>query len=133
MKIEDVEIGDELPAEQPDVRVERVREFAKTAGMLTGRCVDHEKAREQGRPGAILPGIMSQALLAAVIHRWAPGCAIQQIDTVFRAPILVDSRPTTRGVVTSTDTDAKTVDVDLTIENEAGETRVLGTAVVRLD
>ncbi len=133
MRFEDIEIGDELPAEQPDVRVERVREFAKTAGMLTGRFVDHQKAREQGLPGAILPGIMSQALLAAVIHRWAPGCSIQQIDTVFRAPILVDSHPTTRGVVTSTDAGAQTVEVDLTIENEAGETRVIGTAVVRLD
>ena len=132
MSFESIEIGDELPTEEPDIRVDRVREFVKNTGMLTSRFVDHEKARKQGLPGAILPGIMSQALLAAVIHRWAPGSQIQQIDTVFRGPILVDSRATTRGVVTNTDPEQRTVDVDLTIENEDGETRVLGTAVVRI-
>jgi len=46
--------------------------------------------------------------------------------------VLVDSTPQCRGVVTDLDADARQVEVDLTIVNEANETRVLGTATVRL-
>ena len=55
-----------------------------------------------------------------------------RIDTVFRAPVLVDSSPVCRGVVTDTDAGARSVHIDLVIENEEGETRVMGTATVRL-
>lgn len=131
-RFEDVEIGDELPELNPDVGMENVRRFARATGMTTARFTDHEGARKQGLPGAIVPGIMSQALLAALIHRWAPGSTVRRIDTVFRAPIVVDSKPTCRGVVTDLDPDDETVEIDLTVINEAGETRVLGTATVRL-
>lgn len=128
-RLAEVEFGEELEF-QPDVGMERVRRFTKAAHMGFHRFNDHEKARADGLPGAIVPGIMSQGLLAAGIHGWAPGCTIRRIDTVFRAPVLVDSRPTARGVVTHIDEDAGTVELDLTILNEAGETRVLGTAIV---
>ena len=128
----DVELGDEIPREEPDIRMERVREFAGAVGMTTARFTDHEGAKKQGLPGAIVPGIMSQALLASAIHRWAPGCEIRKIDTIFRAPIVVDSTATLQGVVTDTHPEDRSIDIDLTIENEAGETRVIGTAVVRL-
>ena len=130
LRFEEIQIGDELPPLEPDIGMETVRRFARSAGMNTPRFTDHEGARKQGLPGAIVPGIMSQGILAAMIHRWAPGCHVRRIDTVFRAPVRVDSRAVCRGVVTDTDADARTADVDLTIENEAGETRVLGTATV---
>jgi acyl dehydratase len=96
------------------------------------RFTDHEGARAQGLPGAIVPGVMSQALLAALVHAWAPGCTIRKIDTVFRAPVRVDGTAICRGVVTATDLAAGTIEIDLTISNEAGETPVVGTAVVAL-
>lgn len=130
LRFQEIQIGDELPPLEPDIGMETVRRFARSAGMNTPRFTDHEGARKQGLPGAIVPGIMSQGILAAMIHRWAPGCHVRRIDTVFRAPVQVDSRAVCRGVVTDTDADARTVDVDLTIENEASETRVLGTATV---
>ena len=128
----DVELGDELPDLQPDVSLETVKRFAHSVNMMTARFTDHEGARKQGLPGAIVPGLMSQALLASMIHRWAPGCHIQKIDTVFRAPILVDSKPTLRAVVTDLDDDSDSVQLDLTIVNEQDETRVMGTATVDL-
>ena len=73
-----------------------------------------------------------KALLAAIVHRWAPGSCIEKIDTVFRAQIPVDSQPICRAVVTDKDEEAGLIEVDLTITNEAGETRVLGTACFRL-
>ena len=97
------------------------------------RFTDHERARrEGGLPGAIVPGIMSQGILAAAIHRFAPGATLRRIDTVFRAPVLVDSHPLARGVVTHVDEDDGTAELDLTLVNEAGETRVLGTALIAL-
>jgi hypothetical protein len=125
-------MGDELPTTEPDIRMETVRRFALTAGMQNPRFTDHDGARKQGLPGAIVPGIMSQGILAAIIHRFAPGSRIQKIDTIFRAPILVDSRAVARGVVTDTHPESRTIDIDLVIENEAGEGRVLGTATVEL-
>jgi acyl dehydratase len=130
---ESVEFGEDLPELVPDVSLARVQRFSAAVGMAGNpRFTDHESARRQGLPGAIVPGILSQALLAALIHRWAPGAQIRTIDTVFRAPVLVDSQPVCRGVVTHLDAPQRSVEIDLTIVNEIGETRVLGTAVVRL-
>jgi acyl dehydratase len=109
-----------------------VRRFTAAAHRSWARFNDHEEARKQGLPGAIVPGIMSQGILAAMVDNWAPGCRILKIDTIFRAALLVDSKPRCSGVVTDMDDEAGTVEIDLTIANEAGETRVLGTALVKL-
>jgi acyl dehydratase len=131
-RFEEVEFGAELPAFEPDTRIENVRRFARAAEMLAGRFMDHAEARKEGLPGALVPGVMSQAILAAMIHRWAPDAEIVSIDTVFRAPVLVDQPHRVSGVVTNLDAETKSVEVDLTVTNAAGETRVLGTAKVRL-
>ncbi|MCH2184892.1 hypothetical protein MK280_03370 [Myxococcota bacterium] len=129
---EDLEFGDELPEVTPDVSMPTIRRFGEASGMTYWRFTDHEKARAAGLPGAIVPGIMSQGILVALIHRWAPSATVHKIDTIFRAPLDVDSQPVCRGVVTDMNDETKTVEIDLTICNEAGETRVLGTAVVEL-
>ena len=129
---DDVELGDELPEVHPDVSEATVHRFCHATGMLAGRFMDHEKARAEGLPAAIVPGIMSQGLLASLIHRWSPGCTIRKLDTVFRQPVLVDSNPTCRGVVTDTDAENRVIEIDVTIVNEDEETRVMGTAVVEL-
>ncbi len=129
---EDVEFGEDLMEIKPDVGLENVSRFCHATRMLAGRFMDHEVAKKEGLPGAIVPGIMSQGFLVAMIHNWAPGCDIRHVDTVFRAPLLVDSSPTCRAVVTDKDDDERKVEIDLTIVNEAGETRVMGTATVVL-
>lgn len=131
-KFEDVEFGEDLAQIDVDVSLDNVKVFAQAAQMMADRFINHEKAREAGLPGAIVPGIMSQGILVAMIHRWAPRAQVEKIDTIFRAPLVVDSEPVCRGVVTDMDDDEKTIEVDLTICNEAGETRVLGTAIVSL-
>ncbi|MFQ5513513.1 MAG: MaoC family dehydratase [Myxococcota bacterium] len=133
LRFEAIEIGDELPEHFPDVRLETIRRFAESSGVgRVGRFTDHEKARKEGLPGAIVPGVMSQGILAAMIHRWAPDAKLRRIDTVFRSPILADSKAVCRGVVTATHPDTRFIELDLVILNEAGETGVLGTAFVEL-
>lgn len=129
---DDVDFGTELPPIAPDVTLANVRVFTAASGMSWPRFNDHEGARKEGLPGAIVPGIMSQGILVALIHRWAPQAKIRKIDTIFRAPILVDSRPVARGVVTDRNDETRTLEIDLTIQNEAKETRVVGTATVEL-
>jgi acyl dehydratase len=132
MRIDDVELGDELPEERPDVSLETVRRFVKAAQMDFPRFTDHEAARAEGLPGAVIPGIMSQGQLAAMIHRWAPGCSILKIDTLFRTPMIVGTTVVCRGAVTGINDD-DTIEIDLTImSEESGATGVLGTAHVRL-
>ena len=131
-RYEDVEFGEDLPEVSPDVGMANVKRFCHATGMLAGRFMDHEEAKQERLPGAIVPGIMSQGLLVAAIHTWAPGCVVHSVDTVFRAPLLVDSDPVCRAVVTDKDDDTRRIEIDLTIVYEAGETRVMGTATVEL-
>lgn len=130
--LQDVEFGEELPVFAPDTGLANVKRFALAAGWDGPRFTDHEAARAEGLPGALVPGIMSQGFLAAMIHRWAPEAQIENVDTVFRAPVIVDQSYTISGVVTDIDEDAGKVEIDLTVSNEAGETRVFGTARVKL-
>ena len=130
--IADVEFGVELPSFAPDTSIAATRRFGRHVGWNTPRFTDHEGARKEGLPGAIVPGVMSQGFLGAMIHRWAPEAEIVAIDTVFRAPVLVDQPHTITGVVTDVDEETGSVEIDITVANEAGETRVFGTATARL-
>lgn len=130
---DDVELGDDLPETHPDVSLEKVRLFVEASGMPFARFTDDAAAKAEGLPGALVPGIMSQGLLAVMIHQWAPGCRIRKLDTVFRFPVLTGSSPRCVGAVTDTDEDTRTVTIDCTLISETGETSLLGTAVVALD
>ncbi|MDZ7669390.1 MAG: hypothetical protein U5Q16_08195 [Gammaproteobacteria bacterium] len=130
--IADVEFGAQLPEFEPDTSLENVRSFVVAAGWDGPRFTDHEAARKEGLPGALVPGILSQGYLAAMIHRWAPDAFIENVDTIFRAPVLVDEPYRISGVVTDVDEDDGRVEIDLTLTNEQGETRVFGTAMVKL-
>ena len=131
-KIEDIEFGAELPAFDPDTSLDNVKRFGEHVGWGGGRFTDHEAARKEGFPGAIIPGVMSQGFLGAMIHRWAPKAQIITIDTIFRAPVLVDQPHHINGVVTNIEEDDGLVEIDITVTNEANETRVLGTATIKL-
>ena len=130
LSFEDIELGDELAVVHPDVSMANVKKFCGAAKHSFERFIDHDAARAEGFPGAIVPGIMSQGLLASMIHRWAPGCTIKSIDTVFRGSLLVDSQITMTGAVTDTDESERRIELDLTILAEDGRTGVIGTATV---
>ena len=130
--VADVEFGVELPAFTPDTSLANVKRFAIAAGWNGPRFTDHEAARKEGLPGALVPGIMSQGFLSAMIHHWAPQAEVRLVDTVFRAPCIVDQTYHINGVVTDIDEDNGEVEIDLTVTNDEGETRVFGTAKVLL-
>ena len=129
-KLSEIEFGETLPPFTPDTSLENVTQFVLAAGWDSLRFTNHEAARAQGLPAALVPGIMSQGFLSAMIHRWEPNAEIKKIDTVFRAPCLVDDTYNINGVVTDIDTDNGSVEIDLTVTNTTDETRVFGTANV---
>ena len=129
-KLSEIEFGETLPSFTPATSLENVTQFVLAAGWDSPRVTNHAAARAQGLPAALVPGSMSQGFLSAMIHRWAPNAEIKKIDTVFRAPCLVDDTYNINGVVTDIDTDNGSVEIDLTVTNTADETRVFGTANV---
>ncbi|MCB1685675.1 MAG: hypothetical protein R3E82_09560 [Pseudomonadales bacterium] len=131
--IADVEFGAELTPFEPDTSLAATSSFAAAVGWGGGgRFSDHDKARKEGLPGALVPGIMAMGFLTSMIHRWSEVARVEYIDTVFRAPLLADEACTIDAVVTDVDEEAGLVQLDLTVKNTAGETRVFGTANVRL-
>ncbi|MEE8078262.1 MAG: MaoC family dehydratase [Pseudomonadales bacterium] len=131
--IQDVEFGAELEAFEPDTSLSATSAFAAAVGWgRGGRFSDHEKARKEGLPGALVPGIMAMGFLTSMIHRWAPLARVEFVDTVFRAPLLADDPCFIDAVVTDIDEESGIVELDLTVKNAAKETRVFGTANVRL-
>ena len=130
--VSDVSFGEDLPVFDPDTSMDNVIRFTEAAGWRGPRFTDHEAARKEGLPGALVPGIMSQGFLCAMIHRWAPPAKIVEVDTIFRAPVIVDQTYHINGVVTDIDENEGRVEVDLTVTNDKGETRVFGTAKVNL-
>lgn len=131
--IADVEFGAELEPFVPDTSLATASAVAEAVGWGGGgRFQDHEKARREGLPGALVPGILAMGFLTALIHRWAPAAKVEHIDTVFRAPLIADQPCSLSAVVTDIDEAAGLVQLDLAVRNEAGETRVFGTANVRL-
>jgi hypothetical protein len=132
--VHDVEFGTELPSFTPDTSITKTAEFAKAVGWGNGRgrFDNHEAARKQGLPGALVPGIMGLAFLTSTIHQWSDVAEVEHIDTVFRAPMLADEPITIGAVVTDIDEDTGVIELDMTLKNDLDETRVFGTAKVRL-
>jgi acyl dehydratase len=130
--IGDVSFGEELPAFVPDTSLDTGRKFADLVGFDGGRFNDHEAARKEGFPGAIIAGVLCQGYLLAMIHAWAPDAQITNVDTVFRAPVVADEPHTITGVVTDINEEDGMVEIDLTVSNDKSETRVFGTASVSL-
>ena len=130
--IDDVEFGAELPSFEPDTSLASVGLFADAVGWGAGaRFKSHEGARKEGLPGALVPGIMAMGFLTTMIHRWSSSAHVQRIDTVFRAPLMADEPCVLSAVVTDVDTDTGVVELDVSVKNQAMETRVFGTAKVR--
>jgi acyl dehydratase len=75
---------------------------------------------------------MGMGFLTSAIHQWAPSGQVEHVDTVFRAPMLADTPAIISAVVTDIDEDEGIVELDMTVKNTKDETRVFGTAKVRL-
>ena len=128
----EVEEGDELPTRELFLAKDQVRAYARIANQWSARFTDDEGARKEGLPGMITPGNMSMGLLTSLIEAWAGTGALRRLGTTFRGLVLPDRTVRLCGTVTEKDDAARTVELDVWLENVDGERVVIGTATVAL-
>ena len=129
---EAVEVGEALGPYEIVIDKARARAYAATCGMDSGRFHDDEAARAEGLPGMIIPGNFSLGLLSKLVTDWlgaGPG-RLARIGTTYRAIVLPERRLMLHGFVTHVERAARSVEIDVWIENEDAERLVIGTASV---
>lgn len=122
--------GDEFPVTEVDLESTFVRDHAAELGMAAGRFSDDKAAREDGLPGQILPGVMSMGLLARMLLHAAPGARVTRLGTTFRGIVRASQNVRLNAMITEKDDAARTCEVDVWLETEAGERNVIGTATL---
>ncbi|MCI4355011.1 MAG: MaoC family dehydratase N-terminal domain-containing protein [Thermoplasmata archaeon] len=132
LRLADVHEGDELPERQLFLAKDQVRAYARAANQWSARFTDDEGARREGLPGMITPGNMSMGLLTTLIESWAGPGVLRRLGTTFRGLVLPERTIRLCGTVTQKDEGARTVELDVWLENEDGERLVIGTATVAL-
>ena len=133
---EDIELGQELGPLERVVSDDDVVAFVEVwLGNKGGvRFTDHEAARKEGLPEAIVPGIMSMGILSQFLTGLATNLTLNKLDVVFRQPVLHNRPLSVKGIVTDkSEVDGQgRLELDVYIEDQAGERPVGGTAVVTL-
>ena len=124
--------GDDLPVRDLFLAKDMVRAYARAANQWAPRFTDDAGARQEGLPGMITPGNMSMGLLAAAIEAWAGTGALRRLGTTFRGLVLPDRTIRLCGTVTEKDDKARSIELDVWLENEDAERLVIGTATVAL-
>src|SRR5213594_875464 len=131
-RFEDAEEGDELPTRELFIAKDQVRAYARAANQWAPRFTDDEGARREGLPGMITPGNMSLGLLATLIEGWAGAGALRRLGATWRGLGLRERTVRLCGAGTGKDPPARTVELDVWLESDAGERWVIGTATAAL-
>lgn len=93
---------------------------------------DESYARSEGQPGVVVQGPMFGAYLAQMLQEWAGrGARLTRLTYSNRRPAFAGDALTCRGRV-SAKRDEGVVDLEVWVENAAGEVCTPGTAVVVL-
>ena len=131
---EDIDIGDEISELEICPTTADVIRFVDVARMQSGRFTDHEHARKEGLPGAIVPGNMSLGFLSRMLTEFFPTGKLQELTANFRATVPHNTPLICSGVVTEKQArpGEHLVFCDVMLGNEEGERYVQGTAQVAL-
>ena len=131
---EDIDIGDEIDELDICPTTEDVIRFVEVARMQSGRFTDHEYARKEGLPGAIVPGNMSLGFLARMLTEFFPTGTLKELTANFRATVPHNTPLTCSGVVTEKQSQGKEhlIFCDVMLGNAEGERYVQGTAQIAL-
>ena len=129
-----VAAGDEIPALRRTVEQEQIAAYASAAGDPNPIHVDEELARAFGFPTTIAHGMLSMAILAECVARWAGGYdRVAALAVRFSKPLLRGDTIVCSGRVTGVDTEEGIVHLEVEAVSDRGD-RVLtnGRADVRL-
>ncbi len=130
---DDIEVGDELEELEICPTTADVKRYVVVARMDNPRFTDHEYAKGEGLPGAIIPGNMSLGFLSRMVAEFFPLGTIKSITANFRATVPHNVTLVCGGVVTEKEENGENlVYCDLSLTNEDGDRFVQGTAQVAL-
>ena len=137
-RFDEVEVGQQIPAEQDTLDQGRLIAYAAASGDLNPLHWDPEFAAKVSPSGGIIAhGMLNMGNLSRVVTRWAGGPeAVRSLSASFRAVCPVGATVTYGGQVTELDPDERTATLAVWAELEDGA-RVIdrrsSRAVVRLD
>lgn len=134
LKVDDIEIGDELGPVTRTPTTEMVQRYAATVDIKALRFFfDPEEARKNGLQQPIVPGPMTAGFMTQLLKDSFPGWQLKSISTTFRTPALHGEPLNIWGNVTeiSDDNGVATIHCDVIVENPRGDRVAVGTAVMR--
>jgi len=130
---EDIHEGDTLPALQvgPITRLDLAL-YAGASGDHNPIHVDIDFARQAGMDDVFAHGMLGMAYLGRVLTNWVPQTALRSFSVRFAAMTHVGDRLTATARVVETNAEDRTVRLALSLDDERGETKLLGDAVCAL-
>jgi acyl dehydratase len=133
---EDVEIGDDIGPIDRMVSAEQVGAFLRIRGGWSSpnRFTDDTHARNEGLPGAIVPGGINIAMMSQLLTGWSPTVTLKKLEVVFRQVVRHNRPLQLKGIVTAKDVidDQPQIECDVFMEDEEGTPLVIGNATVVL-
>ena len=131
---DEIDIGDEIEELEICPTTADVVRYVEVASMRSGRFTDDDYARNEGLPGAIIPGNMSLGFLSRMVTEFFPTGTLRNLTANFRATVPHNTPLICSGVVTEKQEDEgrHLVFCDIVMSNEAGDRYVQGTAQVAL-
>ena len=131
---DEIDIGDEIGELEICPSTADVIRYVEVARMQSGRFTDDAYARNEGLPGAIIPGNMSLGFLSRMVTEFFPTGTLNNLTANFRATVPHNTPLICSGVVTEKQEDEgrHLVFCDILMSNEAGDRYVQGTAQVSL-
>ena len=131
---DEIDIGDEIEELEICPTTADVVRYVEVASMQSGRFTDDDYARNEGLPGAIIPGNMSLGFLSRMVTEFFPTGSLRNLTANFRATVPHNTPLICSGVVTEKQEDEgrHLVFCDIVMSNEAGDRYVQGTAQVAL-
>ncbi|MBI2910775.1 MAG: MaoC family dehydratase N-terminal domain-containing protein [Chloroflexi bacterium] len=132
---EEVDVGDALsPVSRGPIQVRSQVKWLTSTEDLEEMHYDYVYCRQIGLPDVISNGNFGYCSTGGrMLTDWlGTEGVLTAFSTNYRAPTYINDTLTAKGVVTAKNHDDKTVDIDVTVENQRGEKAVMGTATARL-
>ncbi len=131
---EDIEVGDEIEELEICPTTADVVRYVEVTRMQSGRFTDDAYARNEGLPGAIIPGNMSLGFLSRMVTEFFPSGTLRNLTANFRVTVPHNTPLICSGVVTEKQEEQgrHLVFCDILMSNETGDRYVQGTAQVVL-
>ena len=130
-----VGVGDELPPLQlPPVDRTALALFAGASGDHNAIHIDIDVARRAGLPDVFAQGMLGMAWLGRLLTGWAPQHQLRQFDVRFQGITHLGNalRCSGRVVDKSMQDGELRVRIELRCENQHGQTKIVGEAIVAL-